>query len=90
MIAVRSPKVLPAMSYGAATQLVTGLILVGLAESGAVQEDIDTAKIAVKLVVAFVVAALVVRNRRAASVSRGALHAIGGLATLNVLIAVLW
>lgn len=90
LVAVRSPKVLPPMVYGAAIQLVTGLALVGLAESGTVDVEVGTTKIAVKLVVALVVAALVFRHRRKAFISRGVLHAIGGLATLNVLVAVLW
>lgn len=90
MVAVRSPKVLPPMVYGAAIQLVTGLALVGLAASGTVVREVDDAKIAVKLVVALIVAFLVVLHQPKRSVSKGVLHAIGGLAVLNVLVAVLW
>ena len=90
MVAVSAPKVLPPMVYGAAIQLVTGLALVGLAASGTVNHEVDDAKIAVKLVVALVVASLVVLHQRKESVSKGVLHAIGGLAVLNVLVAVLW
>ena len=90
MVAVRSPKVLSPMVYGAAIQLVTGLALVGLAASGTVDRDVDDAKIAVKLIVALAVAALVVVHQGKRSVSKRVLHAIGGLAVLNVLIAVLW
>ena len=90
MVAVRRPKVLPAMVYGAGAQLLSGLVLVGLAESGAVDVEVDNTKIGVKLLVALVVAVLAFRYRRKASVSRATLHAIGGLATLNVVVAVLW
>ena len=37
----------PAMLHGALTQLVTGVLMVGLAESGAVDEDLDMTKISV-------------------------------------------
>jgi hypothetical protein len=86
----RTPKVLPAMWHGALTQLVTGVALVGLASGGAVDREVDNAKVAVKLVVALVVAALVMVHRRKQGVSPGTVHAIGGLALLNVLVAVFW
>lgn len=86
----RDPKVLPVMVVGALTQLVTGIALVGLAESGAVDTELDRAKIAVKLVIALVVTVLAVANRGRASVSTGIHHGIGGLAVVNVLVAVLW
>ena len=55
---VRAPKLLPGMWHGALTQLVTGLALVGMRESGAVkgEDPLNHAKIGVKLVVALVVA----------------------------------
>ncbi len=93
---VRHPRVLPGMVHGALTQLVTGVALVGLLSSGALgdeeAEEVDNAKIGVKLVVALVVAVLAWVNRRrgAESVPAGVFHAIGGLAVLNVVIAVLW
>lgn len=90
---IRTPRILPGMVHGALLQLVTGLALVGLLESGAVdgERDVDRAKIAVKLTVALVVAALSwVNRKRADSVPAGVFHAIGGLAVLNVVVAVLW
>ncbi|GAA1899536.1 hypothetical protein [Lapillicoccus jejuensis] len=56
-----SPRVHPAMLWGARSQIVTGLILVGLAEAGIGTdgEPVNHPKIGVKLVVALAVAALV-------------------------------
>lgn len=94
---IRTPRVLPAMVYGALTQLVTGILLVGLIESGAVAEEgeggeeLNMVKISVKLVIALVVFALAWFNRkRGDQVPAPIFHAIGGLALLNVMIAVLW
>ena len=78
----------PAMLHGALTALVTGLLLVGLAEMRDV--DVDHIKIGVKLVVALVIAVLAWRGRKASSVSTGQWGAIGGLAILNVVLAVFW
>lgn len=94
MSTIRAPRVLPGMVHGALTQLVTGVLMVALVESGAVgdeDEELNMTKILVKLVIALVVAALAwVNRRRADEVSPGVFHAIGGLALVNVLIAVLW
>lgn len=90
---LRSPRVVPGMVHGALLQVVTGLALVGLREGGAVDDagELDHAKIGVKLVVALVVAALAwVNRKRADSVPPALVHAIGGLALVNVVIAVLW
>ncbi len=96
---MRRPRVLGIMRDAAGLQLLTGLALVGLVESGVVDEDpLNHAKIAVKLVVAAIVMVLAtVGARRAASPGSttgrevdGLAHAIGGLAVLNVLVAVIW
>lgn len=76
--------------YGAATQVVTGLVLVGLASTVVEDQAVDNAKMAVKLVIALVVLVLAGANRRRSSVTGGAYALIGGLAVLNVAIAVLW
>jgi hypothetical protein len=90
---LRTPRILPGMVHGALLQLVTGLLLVGLLESGAFGEDeaVDNAKIGLKLLITLVVAGLAwVHRRRADEVSPAVFHAVGGLALLNVAIAVLW
>lgn len=81
------------MVWGARVQLLTGVILVGLAE-GALDAEVNTTKISVKLVVAISVTALTeiaaARNRKGKAVAPGMVHAAGALAIVNVLVASLW
>jgi hypothetical protein len=76
---------------GAITQLVTGLALVGVRQASDL--GVNNVKIAVKLGIAVVVlvAAIVahVQSRRGGKV-KPAFHTAGGLAIVNVLVAVLW
>lgn len=78
----------PAMLHGALTQLVTGLILVGLNE--ALDHEVDNAKIGVKLTITLVVTVLAWVNRAKHPVATGVWAAVGGLALVNVAVAVLW
>jgi hypothetical protein len=88
---VRVPKVVPGMLHGALTTLVSGLIMVGLRESGVVDKpDLDQAKIGVKLVVALIVTVLIILAGRRSGEAKRLVPAAAGLAILNVLIAVLW
>lgn len=81
----------PAMLHGALTALVTGILLVGVAEmSGRDLPDQFHIKIGVKLVIALVIAAIAWRRRKAESVSTGEWGAVGGLAVVNVVLAVFW
>ena len=77
-----------AMVHGIITQLVTGVLLVGLAEAD--DAAVDHAKVGVKLVVALVVAVLVFANRRREVLTTAAWGLIGGLTILNIVIAVFW
>lgn len=76
---------------GAITQVVTGVALVGLAQ--ATDGDVNNAKVAVKLAIAVVVlvAAIVatVVQKRGGRVQPW-FHTAGGLAVVNVLVAVFW
>ncbi|MDJ0336348.1 hypothetical protein QMG83_14050 [Salinibacterium sp. G-O1] len=87
----KSDYVLMPTLIGAITQVVTGLALVGLAEAG--DEDLVYAKIAVKAMIATVVLiaaiAAVVRQRKGGRV-QPFFHAAGGLAIINVFVAVFW
>ncbi|MHC6177052.1 hypothetical protein [Glutamicibacter endophyticus] len=82
--------------YGALTQLITGLALVALTEMGLSPWDgeLNHFKIGVKLLIAIaiVVAAFLGRKKvkAGAEVSTGIAHATGGLALINIAIAVLW
>jgi cytochrome bd-type quinol oxidase subunit 2 len=87
----KEPVVNAAMLHGALTQLVTGILLVGLA-SGVKDDDftVDNTKIAVKLVVVLVITVLLFLWRRRPAITRGMLMSIGGLTLLNAIIAVFW
>lgn len=84
-------RVLPAMLHGVLTQVVTGLVLVGLAETAAgVDAEVDNSKMGVKLLVALVVLILCGANRRRPTVPDGLFFIIGALSVLNIVVAVLW
>jgi hypothetical protein len=82
----------PALVWGARAQLVTGLVLVGLNE--AADDELNTTKVAVKLLVALAVVAcaeIAAATERKGRGSRAQLvTAAGALALLNTAIAVLW
>ena len=77
-----------AMVHGIITQLVTGVLLVGIAESD--DAPVDHAKVGVKLTVAVIVAVLVFANRKRDVISTGAWALIGGLTIANIVVAVFW
>lgn len=76
------------MLYGIGTQVVTGLLLVGVLEGQ--DEPVNHPKTAVKLAVALLVAVLCWANRRRDPVPAGIYYAILLLTVANVTIAVLW
>jgi hypothetical protein len=82
------------MAWGARAQLVTGLVLVGLAEGvSSLDEHLNHTKIGVKLLVAIAAVALLeigrARNKRGQDGS-GLVRAAGALGALNVAVAALW
>lgn len=94
-IAVRSGRtVISPIVWGARAQLVTGLLLVGIAS--AIKDDehtVDNTKIAVKLVIALGVLAAAeigaARGRKGRDTGP-LLDVAGGAAVANVLVAALW
>jgi len=94
-IAVRAGRTVTApIVWGARAQLVTGLVLVGLAS--AIKDDdhtVNNTKIAVKLVIALVVLAAAeigsARSRKGQDTGR-LLDVAGGGGVVNVLVAALW
>ncbi len=85
----------PAMLHGALTQLVTGLLLVGLPEMGVATpfpgwESWDHVKIGVKLALTVVITVLAFVGRRKPLPQVGLWGAIGALSIANIFIAVLW
>lgn len=77
-----------AMLHGASTQILTGVLMVGLAESGAVDETLDMTKIAVKLAIVVAMLAIVVKGRRASGDTKPLWSAVGVLWLANIIIAV--
>ncbi|RSZ62870.1 hypothetical protein EAH68_08790 [Corynebacterium hylobatis] len=88
----RKPTVLQWQHIGAWVQLVTGLLLVGLAEMG--DGTVNHMKIGIKLVILIgVLVAAVIGRRKVARdepVAKGLAHAVGGLSLINIAIAVFW
>ncbi|MGH3505934.1 MAG: hypothetical protein ACRDO2_01880 [Nocardioidaceae bacterium] len=77
-----------AMLHGALTQVVTGLLLVGVIEG---QDDpIDRTKVSVKLAVALIIAVLCWVNRRKESLPNGLFLGVALLTLVNVGVAVFW
>ncbi|MEV0032506.1 hypothetical protein [Nocardia sp. NPDC050793] len=92
--AAGQPKVNEVMVWGARAQIITGIVLVGMAESiDSLGKDLNMTKIGVKLVVSVLIAAFAEMGR--ADAKRGKdvpwmTHAAGGLGIANVFVAVLW
>lgn len=88
----KNPTVLQWQHIGAWVQLVTGILLVGWLEMN--DGDVNHMKIGIKLVIliAVLVAAIIGRRKVARNepVSKGLAHAVGGLALINVALAVFW
>src|SRR3954469_5422349 len=78
----------PAMLHGAATMLVTGVILVGLNQAD--DQHVNNIKIGVKLALLIVILGLVYVKRDEETVDKGQFALVGGLTMVNIFIAVLW
>ena len=76
------------MRDGAYTQLLTGIILVGLVQAN--DEEVNNVKIGVKLAIALVIAILCFVNRKKRTNNVGVWGAVLGLTLANIAIAVLW
>lgn len=92
-IKAKTAEILPAMNHGAWTALITGVLLVGVREWELAMGggyDLDHSKIAIKSVIAAIIVVLVMLKRKQKPVSGAYLGTIGGLAFLNVVLAVFW
>ncbi|MEY3029249.1 MAG: hypothetical protein RL198_646 [Actinomycetota bacterium] len=86
-------KIFPAMIHGAWTMLITGLLIVAVAQWRIAEGagfELDHVKIAVKSVVVTAVLFLVYIYRKRQAVKRGEMLSIGALTFANIVIAVLW
>lgn len=77
-----------AVIHGALTQLVTGLLLVGVLEG--MDAEVNNAKIGVKLLVVLVITVLAFANRKKTSIPNGLFFGLMGLTLLNIAVAVFW
>lgn len=81
----------PAMWHGALTQVVTGVALVGIASAGLAGDgEVNHQKIAVKLVIAVVIAVLAFIGYRRSGPQVPLWGTIGALTLVNVVVAVFW
>ena len=89
---MKKPTVHPRQFDGAALQLITGVVMMGLIP--ALDMDANYAKLGIKFAIALAVGVLAFIGRRkykkGGDISKGLAHSVGGLALLNVAIATLW
>lgn len=90
----RRPSVLGVQHAGAWIQLASGIVLVGLLEMNDDAGPVNHVKIGVKLAILIgaLVAAFIGRRKAAKgeAVPVGVAHSVGGLALINVALAVFW
>jgi hypothetical protein len=77
-----------AMLHGVITQVVTGLLLVGVLEAGTA--PVDHAKVGVKFALAVVIGVLIIVNRKKAALPDGLYFGLLGLTVVTVGVAVFW
>ncbi|MBP3036813.1 hypothetical protein J2M53_11210 [Arthrobacter sp. zg-ZUI100] len=89
---IKNPTVMPGQFHAALLQLVTGLLLVGLAEMG--DGSLNHIKIAVKLTVALVIAVMAFigqrKYKKGQPVGKGLANGVGILTVLNIALATMW
>ena len=81
-------KISGAVLHSSWLMLVTGLALVGLLYAR--DEEPNNFKIGVKTAVLIAIIVIALVNKKKTNVSAGVLGTIGGLAVLNVILAVFW
>ncbi|WP_216210881.1 hypothetical protein [Amycolatopsis aidingensis] len=86
----QTPKAFTIIAHSAATQLVTGVAMVGIASADLVGAEVNHIKIGVKLLIALIVLVLGYTAVRKQAASRNLLTAITLLTIANVAIAVIW
>lgn len=84
-------KIVPAVVHGALTQLVSGVLLVGVLQGlDDPAHPVDNAKIGVKLVIVLVITVLAWINRRKPTIPNGLYFLLLVLTLVNVGVAVFW
>ena len=87
-IAEPARRVTAMILHGAATQVVSGVLLVGILEAD--DAEVNHAKIGVKLAVALVIAGLAWVHRRRERLANAPFFGLLGLTAANVGVAVFW
>ena len=89
-VQIRSPQrvVNNAMLHGILTQIVTGLLIVGVLESDT--EPVNHPKIGVKFALAVIIGVLVIVNRKKPSIPNGLYFGLLGVTVATVGVAVFW
>ena len=82
-------RVIATMMHGVWLQLITGIALVGVIQAADL-DDVNNAKIGVKLAVLIVITVIAFLNRKKDPVARWVIPVIGVLALANIAIAVFW
>lgn len=77
-----------AMRDGVGTAFLTGLLLVGVLESG--DDPVDQAKIGVKFTIALVLLVLVMANTRKPTIPQGLWAGLVLLSVANIAVAIFW
>lgn len=93
IVQMKSPDkgVNPAMLHGALTQLVTGVLMVGILEAGLLPDEVaNVPKVTTKLAIVVIITVLAFIGRRRTPPQVALWAAIGALTLVNVLIAVFW
>lgn len=87
---LRKPRIVPGVLHGALTALISGILMVGLAE-GVLDLDVNQMKIGIKLIIALVLTGLIIwTGRREKEPTRGTIGLVTALTTINIAIAALW
>lgn len=87
-IKLGTARIVPAILHGAWTMLATGIILVGLQYP--LGNEVNNAKIAVKLAILVGIVVIALVNRKRESVARWVIPTLGALTVANILIATVW
>lgn len=90
VVQAREPRksVNAAMRDGAGTAFLTGLLLVGVLESG--DGDVNHTKLGVKFAVGLIILVLVMANMRKPGIPQGLYLGLTALTVVNIGVAVLW
>jgi hypothetical protein len=90
LVQVKAPErvVNNAMLHGILTQVISGLLIVGILESRT--EPVNHPKIGVKFALAVVIAVLVIVNRKKPAIPNGLYFGLLGLSVATIGVAVFW